>query len=41
MLTARAADDARPGDFSALLALEPHGPATFVGLSPPYTWGRI
>jgi acyl-CoA thioesterase II len=30
-----------PRDFSSLLALEPHGPDTFVGLSPPYTWGRI
>ena len=39
--TARAVDDARPRDFSALLALEPHGPDTFVGVSPPYTWGRI
>lgn len=32
---------ARPSDFSSLLALEPHGPDTFVGLSPPYDWGRI
>ena len=32
---------APPLDFSSLLALEPHGPDTFVGLSPPYTWGRI
>jgi acyl-CoA thioesterase II len=39
--TARASDDAGPRDFSSLLALEPHGPDTFVGLSPPYTWGRI
>ena len=30
-----------PRDFSALLALEPHGPDTFVGVSPPYGWGRI
>jgi acyl-CoA thioesterase-2 len=33
--------DGRPRDFSALLALEPHGPDTFVGVSPPYMWGRI
>ena len=39
--TTRAGDDTRPRDFSALLALEPHGPDTFVGVSPPYTWGRI
>jgi acyl-CoA thioesterase-2 len=32
---------ARPGDFASLIALEPHGPDTFVGLSPPYDWGRI
>jgi acyl-CoA thioesterase-2 len=31
----------RPRDFASLLALEPHGPDTFVGLSPPYDWGRI
>ncbi len=30
-----------PRDFSSLLALEPHGPDTFVGVSPPYGWGRI
>src|SRR4051794_14802989 len=30
-----------PRDFSSLLALEPHGPDTFVGVSPPYNWGRI
>ena len=30
-----------PRDFASLLALEPHGPDTFVGLSPPYDWGRI
>jgi acyl-CoA thioesterase II len=29
------------GDFAWLLALEPHGPDTFVGVSPPYSWGRI
>ena len=39
--TGRALDHAGPHDFSSLLALEPHGPDTFVGLSPPYTWGRI
>jgi acyl-CoA thioesterase-2 len=32
---------AMPRDFASLLALEPHGPDTFVGLSPPYEWGRI
>ena len=32
---------AAPQDFSSLLALEPHGPDTFVGVSPPYEWGRI
>ncbi len=32
---------ATPRDFAALLALEPHGADTFVGLSPPYDWGRI
>jgi acyl-CoA thioesterase-2 len=31
----------RPDDFASLLALEPHGPDTFVGVSPPYMWGRI
>ena len=23
------------------MALEPHGPDTYVGVSPPYSWGRI
>lgn len=32
---------ATPRDFASLLALEPHGADTFVGLSPPYDWGRI
>jgi acyl-CoA thioesterase II len=32
---------AAPRDFSSLLALESHGPDTFVGVSPPYEWGRI
>lgn len=31
----------RPLEFKSLLALEPHGADTFVGLSPPYEWGRI
>lgn len=35
------ASDVVPRDFSSLLALEPHGPDTFVGVSPPYGWGRI
>jgi len=30
-----------PRDYAALLALEPHGPDTFVGTSPSYSWGRI
>ena len=30
-----------PRDFAGLLELEPHGADTFVGLSPPYDWGRI
>jgi acyl-CoA thioesterase-2 len=30
-----------PRDFAKLLDLEPHGADTFVGLSPPYDWGRI
>ncbi len=30
-----------PRDYAELLALEPHGPDTFVGVSPPYSWGRI
>jgi acyl-CoA thioesterase-2 len=33
--------EAAPRTFSSLLALEPHGPDTFVGVSPPYGWGRI
>jgi acyl-CoA thioesterase-2 len=32
---------AAPRDFSSMLALEPHGPDTFVGVSPPYSWRRI
>lgn len=31
----------RPVDLASLLDLEPHGPDTFVGVSPPYDWGRI
>jgi acyl-CoA thioesterase-2 len=31
----------KPRDLAELLALEPHGPDTFVGVSPPYEWGRI
>jgi acyl-CoA thioesterase II len=37
----RAIYDGRPRDFASLLALEPHGPDTFVGVSPLYSWGRI
>ncbi len=30
-----------PLDLSRVFALEPHGPDTFLGESPPYAWGRI
>ena len=30
-----------PLDVSHVFDLEPHGPDTFVGESPPYSWGRI
>jgi acyl-CoA thioesterase-2 len=30
-----------PLDLSRVFELEPHGPDTFVGESPPYAWGRI
>jgi acyl-CoA thioesterase-2 len=30
-----------PLDLSRVFALEPHGPDTFLGESPPYSWGRI
>ncbi len=30
-----------PLDLSRIFDLEPHGPDTFVGESPPYAWGRI
>ena len=30
-----------PLDLSRIFTLEPHGPDTFVGESPPYSWGRI
>src|SRR3954471_17046554 len=40
-MTAMDSAAAMPRDFAALLALEPHGADTFVGLSPPYDWGRI
>ena len=30
-----------PLDLSRVFELEPHGPDTFVGESPPYIWGRI
>ena len=33
--------DAPPADSSRVFALEPHGPDTYVGLSPAYSWGRI
>lgn len=31
----------KPLDLSRIFELEPHGPDTFVGESPPYEWGRI
>ena len=30
-----------PLDLSRIFTLEPHGPDTYVGESPPYEWGRI
>jgi len=30
-----------PLDLSRVFDLEPHGPDTFIGESPPYSWGRI
>lgn len=30
-----------PGTFTEVLTLEAHGPDTWVGLSPSYTWGRV
>jgi len=30
-----------PLDLSRIFELEPHGPDTYVGESPPYEWGRI
>src|SRR3954452_8331361 len=40
-MTAMDSAAAMPRHFAALLELEPHGADTFVGLSPPYDWGRI
>jgi acyl-CoA thioesterase-2 len=31
----------KPLDLSGIFELEPHGPDTFVGETPPYEWGRI
>jgi acyl-CoA thioesterase-2 len=31
----------KPLDLSRVFELEPHGPDTYVGESPPYEWGRI
>jgi len=31
----------KPLDLSGIFELEPHGPDTYVGESPPYEWGRI
>ena len=33
--------DARPMTFSEVIELDRHGPDTWIGDSPPYTWGRI
>ncbi len=33
--------DQKPLDLSRVFELEPHGPDTYVGESPPYEWGRI
>ena len=30
-----------PDNFAELMALESHGPDTFIGVSPQYSWGRI
>ncbi len=30
-----------PRNYAEMLALKPYGPDTFVGVSPPYRWGRI
>ncbi|MBT6277628.1 MAG: acyl-CoA thioesterase II [Chromatiales bacterium] len=30
-----------PLDLSRVFVLEPHGPDTYIGESPPYAWGRI
>ncbi|MEM7091493.1 MAG: acyl-CoA thioesterase domain-containing protein [Actinomycetota bacterium] len=31
----------RPATFAEILEMESHGPDTWVGLSPSYTWGRV
>jgi acyl-CoA thioesterase-2 len=28
-------------DFKTPMKLEPHGPEVFVGVGPPYSWGRV
>jgi len=33
--------NSRPSTFAEVLELESHGPDTWVGTSPPYTWGRV
>lgn len=30
-----------PQKFATLMALEPHGPDVYVGISPEYSWGRL
>src|SRR5947208_16055351 len=32
---------ASPMDFATMMALEPHGPDTFVGIGPRYPWGGL
>ncbi len=39
LASARVSED--PLDIRRVFELEPHGPDTYIGESPPYTWGRI
>ncbi len=34
-------DHNRPSTFAEVMGLEAHGPDTWVGVSPEYTWGRV
>ncbi|MFT4989747.1 MAG: hypothetical protein ACI9BK_002525, partial [Acidimicrobiales bacterium] len=36
-----ARDVSAPKTFAEVMQLEAHGPDTWVGLSPPYEWGRV